>query len=131
MFLGLGPCTINKINYQRRLLYLANPTLGSSYASINTSDDGAVAHYQGMLLSLQHRFGKGFTFGMNYTDSYCISDTDFGAALATPANSQPFNRHADWGPCVFDTRHNFNVTAAAISGFKFGNAWANRLVNNW
>ena len=50
-----------------------------------------------------------FTFLANYTDSNCISDADFGAALAAPANSQPFNRHADWGPCVFDTRHNFNT----------------------
>ena len=45
------------------LLYLANPTLGAAYASINTIDDGAVAHYKGLLLSLQHRFSHGFTFG--------------------------------------------------------------------
>jgi hypothetical protein len=105
--------------------------LGASYASLNTSDDGAVAHYNGMLLSLQHRFSHGFTFGANYTYSNCISDTEFGAALATPGNSQPFNRHADWGPCIFDTRHNFNITMTAISTVKGGNAWANRLLSNW
>ena len=104
---------------QRRLLYLANPTLGAAYASINTSDDGAVAHYNGLLLSVQHRFSHSFTFNANYTDSYCISDADFGAALAAPGNSQPFNRHADWGPCVFDTRHNFNTSAG---GHQFGEA---------
>jgi hypothetical protein len=141
VFLGLGACTINGINYstcsttsntnQRRVLYLANPKLGASYASLNTSDDGAVAHYNGMLLSLQHRFSHGFTFGANYTYSNCISDTEFGAALATPGNSQPFNRHADWGPCIFDTRHNFNITMTAISTVKGGNAWANRLLSNW
>jgi hypothetical protein len=62
-----------------------------------------------MLLSLQHRFGHNYVFVTNYTDSYCLSDYDFGAALATPTNSQPFNRHADWGPCVFDTQP-LNVT---------------------
>ena len=141
VFLGLGSCMINGVSYstcsttsntnQRRVLYLANPTLGASYASLNTSDDGAVAHYQGMLLSLQHRLSQGFTFNANYTDSYCVSDTDFGAALATPANSQPFNRHADWGPCVFDTRHNFNVTLAAFSSVKGSKTWVNRLLSDW
>jgi hypothetical protein len=141
VFLGLGACTINGVKYstcsttsntnKRRILYLANPALGASYASINTADDGAVAHYNGMLLSLQHRYSHGFTFGMNYTYSNCISDTDFGAALATPANSQPFNRHADWGPCVFDTRHNFNISSTAMSSVKGGNPWMNRLLSRW
>jgi hypothetical protein len=57
--------------------------LGSSYASIDTMDDGAVAHYEGMLLSIQHRFEHNFTFLANYTYSYCLFDYDFGAALAT------------------------------------------------
>jgi hypothetical protein len=105
--------------------------LGAGYASLNTMDDGAVAHYNGLLLSLQHRFANNFTFNANYTNSYCISDTDFGAALATPANSRPFNRHADWGPCVFDTRHNFNTSLVATSSLKSGNKWMNRLLSDW
>ena len=51
--------------------------------------------------------------------------------LATPANSQPFNRHADWGPCIFDTRHNFNATLAAMSSFKGAGLWVNRVLSNW
>ena len=141
VFMGLGACAINSVSYgtcstlsntnQRRLLFTANPKLGASYASINTMDDGAVAHYNGLLMSIQHRFANNFTFNANYTDSNCISDTDFGAALATPANSQPFNRHADWGPCVFDTRHNFNATLVAISAFKHSNSWISHLLSNW
>ena len=141
VFKGTGACTINGVNYttcsttsntnQRRVLYLANPTLGAAYASINTSDDGAVAHYQGVLISVQHHFSHGFTFNANYTNSYCLSDTEFGAALATPANSQPFNRHADWGPCIFDTRHNFNTSLAATSGVQRGSALKSRLLSNW
>jgi hypothetical protein len=90
-YLGLGPCMINGVAYptcsttgntnQRRRLFLANPTLGAGYASINTTDDGAVAHYNGLLLSVQHQFANNFTFLANYTDSYCISDADFGAPL--------------------------------------------------
>jgi Carboxypeptidase regulatory-like domain len=139
-YLGLGACTIAGISYttcsttkntnERRLLYLSNPTLGKMYSSIDTTDDGAVAHYEAMLLSIQHRFSHGFTFNANYTDSYCLSDYDFGAALATPENSQPFNRHADWGPCIFDTRNNFNASLVAQSSWK-GSPWASRLLSNW
>lgn len=140
-YLGTAPCTINGVNYstcsstantnQRRLLYLSNPTTGVNYASIDTMDDGAVARYQALLLSVNHRFANNFTFLANYTDSYCVSDFDFGAALAGSTNSQVFNRHADWGPCISDTRHNFNAGFVAASSWKMSNAWANRLLNNW
>ena len=141
LFLGLDACTINGKSYtscsttsntnQRRPLYLANPTLGAAYGSINQADDGAVAHYEGLLISVQHNFANHYQFNANYTDSTCISDTDFGAALATPANSQRFNRHADWGPCVFDTRHNFNSSIVATSSVQGSNHWMNRLLSDW
>jgi Carboxypeptidase regulatory-like domain len=141
VFLGLGPCTINGTAYkvcsttsntnQRRLFYLTDPAFGRYYASVNTADDGAVAHYNGMLVSLEHRFANNFTFLTNYTYSNCISDADFGAALAGATNSQPFNRHADWGPCVFDTRHNFNLSLVAVSSAPFDNSFLKRLLQNW
>ena len=101
----------------------AESGFGTGDASVNTLDDGAVAHYNGLLTSLEHRFAHNFTFLANYTYSNCISDADFGAALAGASNSQPFNRHADWGRCVFDTRHNFNASLVATSSLKSGNAW--------
>lgn len=126
-----GACSTTSNTNQRRLDYLYNPVTGSSYASINTMEDGAVAHYNGMLLSITHRFAQNFTFLANYTLSSCLSDADFGAALAGASNSQPFNRHADWGPCVFDTHHNFNTSLVALSAMKGGNKWASRLLSNW
>jgi hypothetical protein len=141
MYLGVGPCILDGTSYsvcsttkntnQRRLLFQENPTLGAAYSSIDTMDDGAVAHYEALLLSLQHRFGNNFELLTNYTDSYCLSDYDFGAALATPANSQPFDRHADWGPCASDTRHIFNLSVVAQSSVKGGNAFARALLTNW
>jgi hypothetical protein len=126
-----GACSTTSNTNQRRILYLANPATGKYYASINTMDDGAVAHYNGVILSLQHRLANNFTGLVNYTNSYCISDTDFGAALAGSSNSQLFNRHADWGPCVFDTRHNFNASLVATSELKRGNALVNQLFSGW
>lgn len=140
-FLGTGPCTIAGISYadcsttantnERRLLYLTNPATGDYYASIDTMDDGAVARYQGLLASAQHLFARHFLINANFTDSYCLSDFDFEGALAQPFNSQPFNRHADWGPCVFDTRFNFNAYAIAQSWWSGGSAWLRRLLNHW
>ena len=127
----MGPSSTTGNTNQRRLLYLSNPALGQYYSSIDTMDDGAVSHYEGLLLSIQHRMAHNFTFLANYTDSYCVSDYDFGAALATPANSQPFNRHADWGPCIFDTRSNFNSSLVALSSWHSGNPWVTRLLSNW
>jgi Carboxypeptidase regulatory-like domain len=125
-----GPCSTTANTNNRRLLALASPA-GTDYSSIDTMDDGATARYMGLLLSVQHRFAHNYTFLANYTDSYCLSDYDFGAALATPTNSQPFNRHADWGPCISDTRNNFNASLVATSSWKTGSPWTNRLINGW
>jgi hypothetical protein len=141
VFLGTAPCNIQGVSYkpcsstkntnQRRIFYLTNPAAGRYYASVDTADDGAVAHYQGLILSLTHRFSDNFQMNTNFTDSYCLSDYDFGAALAGSTNSRPFNRHADWGPCISDTRYNFNLTGVAVSTFKSGNSFLRHLLNNW
>jgi hypothetical protein len=125
-----GPCSTTGNPNFRRILYTANPTLGAAYSSIDTADDGAVAHYNGLIVSLQHRFAHNFTLLSNYTDSSCVSDYDFGAALAGSTNSQLFNRSADRGPCIFDVRHNFNTSVVATSPVQH-NVWANRFLSGW
>jgi hypothetical protein len=60
-----GACsTTSNTNFRRRF-YLANPTLGAAYASVNTMDDGAVAHYNGLLLSLELRLARNFIFELH------------------------------------------------------------------
>lgn len=140
-FLGLGTCVIDGKTYkpcsstkntnQRRLLYLSNPANGIYYASIDTMDDGAVAHYEGVIMSAIHRFSQNYSMNANFTDSVCLSDYDFGAALAGSTNSQPFNRHADYGPCISDTRYNFNLSLLAQSAVRGGNPVARAILNDW
>jgi hypothetical protein len=125
-----GPCSTTGNPNFRRILYTANPALGASYASIDTADDGAVAHYNGLIVSLQHRFAHNYTVLTNYTYSSCISDFDFQGALAGSTNSQIFNRTADRGPCIFDVRHNFNTSVVATSPAQH-NVWANRFLSGW
>jgi hypothetical protein len=112
------PCASTKDTNQRRLFYTANPATGIYYASVDTMDPGAVARYGGLLLSLTHRLSQNFTSIANLTDAECWSDYDFGAALAGSTNSQPFNRQADWGRCVSDTRLNFNYSMVVHSPWK-------------
>src|SRR5258708_2261842 len=52
-----GPSSSTSNTNQRRRLYLANPTLGAAYASINTADDGAVPHHNGLPVSFPARHG--------------------------------------------------------------------------
>jgi hypothetical protein len=125
-----GACATTSNTNQRRILYQANPANGVNYASIDTSDDGGTARYQGLLLSTQHR-STHYTFIANFTDSYCLSDYDFGAALAGSTNSQIFNRHADWGPCVSDARYLFNSSFVATSYWDSGNKAMSALLKNW
>ena len=110
---------------------LSNPATEIYYSSIDEMDDGAVARYEGLLLSSQHRFSQHYTFLANYTDSYCLSDYDFGAALAGSTNSQIFNRHADWGPCISDARSLFNASLVATSSWNSGNKFLTALLSNW
>jgi hypothetical protein len=124
-----SPTATTATTNQRRILF-QYPN-GSSYASIDTADDGAVARYQGLLLSAAHSFSSQYQLTANFTDSYCLSDFDFGAALANSTNSQIFNRHADWGPCISDTRYNFNLSGVAVSRLGGNNVWAKRILSDW
>jgi hypothetical protein len=125
------PCSSTKNTNQRRMFYADNPATGGYYASMDIMDDGASARYQGLLLSTSHRFSSHFQLNANFTDSFCLSDFDFGSALAGSYNSRPFDRHADWGPCISDTRYNFNLTGVAISSWGSGNTWAHRILTDW
>jgi hypothetical protein len=125
-----GACSTTSNTNQRRIFYQANPAQGINYASVDTMDDGATARYQGLLLSTQHR-STHFTFTANFTDSYCLSDYDFGAALAGSTNSQIFNRHADWGPCISDARYLFNSSFVATSYWQSDSHFMSSLMKNW
>ena len=95
-------------------------------------DDGAVARYQGpAVVRPASSQSSHYTFLTNYTDSYCLSDYDFGAALAGSTNSQVFNRHADWGPCISDARYLFNASLVATSYWKSDNKFVKALLSNW
>ena len=124
------PCSTTGNTNQRRPLYLQNPTNGAAYASITQSDQNGNSRYNGMLLSVQHRFSQGFTLLSNYTWSHCISDVDFTGELASPQYMNPASRAQDRGSCNFDVRHIFN-TSLIVSSPVHGSGVASLLLKDW
>lgn len=114
----------------RRLLSRLNPVAASSYASIVESDMGGNGRYNGLLLSLQHRFSHNYTILSNYTWSHCISEVDFTGELAGSQYQEPGNRRANRGDCNFDYRHVANISLIAESP-GLGDGFAKRLTRGW
>ena len=115
---------------QRRVLYMLNPVQGALYSSIVQTDDGNTANYNGLLLSVEHRFANHFTWLANYTYSQCLSTYDFGGELAGNNYQNPNDRRAEYGSCNFDRRHIFNTSMVAISA-GIGNGVLNKVTANW
>jgi hypothetical protein len=125
-----GPGATTSNTAARRTLTLLNPTQGALYSSIVQTEDGNNASYNGLLLSLNHRFSHHFTALVNYTWSHCISTYDFGGELAGNNYQNPNNRAAERGSCNFDRRQIFNVSMVAQSG-GFGPGFAKKLTEGW
>jgi hypothetical protein len=142
IFLGLGPCTLNGINYnvcsttantnQRRLLYLQNPAQGQYYGSIGLKDDGGTGNYNGLFLSVQKRLSGGVSVLANYTLSHCISDLFLQNVGASAGSTNfPNNRRAERSNCVpFDQRHVFNFSAV-VQTPKFSGKAARLIASDW
>ncbi|HEY6343108.1 MAG TPA: TonB-dependent receptor [Bryobacteraceae bacterium] len=142
VFLGLGPCAINGVNYnpcssiantnQRRMLYLQNPAQGQYYGAIAQQDTGGTATYHALYLQLQRRLSKGLTVQANYTWSHCISDvenTELGTA--GPTYSVPFNREIDRSNCALsDVRRILNLTTVYQTP-QFSGKMLRVLASNW
>jgi hypothetical protein len=94
---------------------LIDPVLGAPYSSLAQADDGSNASYNGMLISIQHRFANHFTNLTNYTYSHCINEADVNGDLTGPQYQDPGNRRANRGNCGYDRRHVFNNSLVATS----------------
>jgi hypothetical protein len=124
-----GPCSTAANQNFRRALYLANPNEGIYYGAVNNFGDSGNATYNGLLLSLQHRFKNNFSILANHTWSHCLTENEV-ALNGGSAPQDPFNRRADYGNCLSDRRHVFNFSAVARMP-KFDSPWMQRLLGNW
>src|SRR6185436_8762332 len=103
---------------QRRPFYLANPAQGQYYGNVDGYVTDGTQRYNGMLLSVSRRAGRGTTLSANYTLSHCDGSPDgFGGGTANLASgyNDPNNPHFDDGNCTADRRHVFTLTAGIES----------------
>ncbi|HZD95141.1 MAG TPA: TonB-dependent receptor, partial [Candidatus Sulfotelmatobacter sp.] len=128
---GTSPCSTTGNEQVRRLLSLQSPTAGSFFSSVSTTTDDGNASYNGLLLSMNHRFNHNFTLLTNYTYSHCISLGDFGGELSSSRLiTNPRNLAGDRGNCSFDIRHIFNSSLVAASP-RFSSGWARTFLSDW
>jgi hypothetical protein len=115
---------------QRRLTALTNPAGGAYYSEISYMYDGSSSVYDGLLVTVQHRFANYFTLLTNYAWSKCISGgTDVGD-LGGNTFQNPNNPGTDRSNCGEDTRNNFNTSVVAKSVVK-GGPVERALVGGW
>jgi hypothetical protein len=124
-----GPCSTAANQNYRRALILANPTEGAFYAAVNNFGDSGIGSYNGLLLSLQHRFRKNFSILSNYTWSHCLTENEV-ALNGGGAPQDPNNPRADYGNCLSDRRQVFNLSAVARTP-KFASPWLQKILGNW
>lgn len=123
--------------YTRSLLI--NPNYNGVYA---TNSDGN-SWYNGLSVSLNHRYSSWFEGSIGYTWSHSIDDNFGGAAGATGSSGILFAQTAptsfanndighEKGSSATDQRHKLILTGIVSPRFTKGDSWAERyVVNGW
>ncbi len=124
------PCSSTSNTNGRRQLSLANATQGAYYTQLTEAYTGLGSNFNGMLLSVQHRFSSYFTLLTNYTYSHCLSGPPENGDNAGDQFQNPGNPNADYSNCGSDLRHNF-VTSAIIRSAVKGGSMRTLLLSGW
>ncbi len=124
-----GPGATTGNQESRRVFIRANPATGKYFGSTIMIDDNGNASYNGLLVSLNHRFSHNFSVLANYTWSHCFDQGEANQDI-TNFYQDPNNRRAEWASCSYDRRQLFNLSAVGQSPL-FRSAWMRRLAGNW
>jgi Carboxypeptidase regulatory-like domain len=120
---------------QRFALTVANPAQGNQYQGGGSGsvlvNDNAMANYNGMIVSVQHRLSRTFSVLGNYTWSKCLNIADAQGDYAATNVENPNNPALDYGPCGSDFRNVENIVLVLGSQFHSMPTIARAIVNNW
>jgi hypothetical protein len=128
---GIGKaCSSTGNTNQRRVTALASPVTGAYYSEVSYMYDGSSSIFDGLLITVQHRFANYFTLLSNYTFSKCLTGgTDVGD-LGGNTFQNPYNPATDRSYCGADLKNNFNTSVVARTPTK-GGPWERALLGDW
>jgi hypothetical protein len=124
------PCSSTSNTNARRVLTLLNAAQGAYYTQVTQAYTGLGTSYNGLLLSVQHRFSNYFTLLTNYTYSHCLSGPPENGDNAGDQFQDPAHPNLDYSNCGSDLRHNFVTSIVAKSAFG-GGPMERALLSGW
>jgi len=127
-----NPNALPSVNYFSNAL---RPYLG--YGGITAVETSGSSSYNAMLVRLNRRFSKGFSFNVNYTWSKTMdlvdNDSD-GSGSGSSSFTNPLNMRLNWGPAGYDATHTFTIDyvyqTPNVKG-RFDNAIGRIILNGW
>ncbi len=124
------PCSTSGNSTVRRTLSLINPKTGTYYTQLTEAYTGLGSSYNGLLVSVQHRFSDYFTLLTNYTYSHCLSGPPENGDNAGDQFQDPNHPNLDYSNCASDLRQNL-VTSAIIRSSVKGGSMKTLLLSGW
>lgn len=129
------PCSTTANQSQRFALTAANPAQGNQYLGGGGGtvlvNSYAMANYNGLITTVQHRLSSTFSLLANYTWSKCLNLVDAQGDYAGTNVENPYNPGLDYGPCGSDYRNVENIVLVTRSQFNSLPRFTSLLVNNW
>jgi hypothetical protein len=123
-------CSTTGNTNARRVLSGINPTQGAYFTEVTEAYTGMGSNFNGLLLTVQHRFSQYFTLLSNYTYSHCLSGPPENGDNAGDQFQDPAHPQRDYSNCGSDLRHNF-VNSAIIRSSTGGSYTHQLLLSGW
>ena len=107
--------------FERTYTNVINPATGSrplpGYGQVDLKRNDGNSSFNALNVSLNRQFGTGFSFTLQYLYSHAENDGSVGGGESNAPQNVDC-RKCDWGPSVFDVRH--NVVTSAVYQLPFG-----------
>ena len=123
-------CSTTGNTNARRVLTGINVAQGAYFTQVTQAYTGLGSSFNGLLVTVQHRFSDYFTLLANYTYSHCLSGPPENGDNAGDQFQNPAQPNLDYSNCASDLRQNF-VTSAIIRSSAGGTYGRQLLLSGW
>ena len=119
---------------------LPTAAIDSRVATVNQVTNNGYSNYNGISLSVQQNFWKGFTGRLNYTYSHALDNVSNGGSgepysafsnVSITTQINPFNPNAQYGSADYDIRHYISGNYVYELPFKSENRLMDAAIGGW